>query len=32
MKEKALIENFFEHIAMEDGLVVYGVQDTMKLL
>lgn len=32
MKEKGLISNFFDHIAQSDGLVVYGVQDTMKYL
>lgn len=32
MKEKALISSFFDHIALGDGLVVYGVQDTMKLM
>lgn len=32
MKEKDLISNFFDHIAQSDGLVVYGVQDTMKYL
>lgn len=32
MKEKALISKFFDHIAIGDGMVVYGVQDTMKLL
>lgn len=32
MKEKALIADFFEHIALGDGMVIYGIQDTMKLL
>ncbi len=32
MKEKALISDFFDHIALGDGMVIYGVQDTMKLL
>lgn len=32
MKEKALISDFFNHIALGDGLVVYGIKDTMKLL
>jgi len=32
MKEKALISDFFNHIALGDGMVVYGVQDTMKLI
>lgn len=32
MKEKALISDFFDHIAQGDGLVIYGVQDTMKLI
>ena len=32
MKEKDLISKFFDHIALGDGLVVYGVQDTMKYL
>ncbi len=32
MKEKALISDFFEHIALGDGLVIYGIQDTMKLI
>jgi peptide chain release factor subunit 1 len=32
MKEKVLISNFFDHIAQGDGLVIYGIQDTMKLL
>ena len=32
MKEKALISEFFDHIAIGDGMVVYGVQDTMKLV
>ena len=32
MKEKALISDFFDHIALCDGMVVYGIQDTMKLV
>ena len=32
MKEKQLISDFFDHIAMGDNLVVYGVSDTMKLI
>jgi peptide chain release factor subunit 1 len=32
MKEKTLINDFFEHIALGDGMVIYGVQDTMKLV
>ncbi len=32
MKEKALISNFFEHIALGNGMVIYGVSDTMKLI
>lgn len=32
MKEKALISDFFEHIALGDGMVIYGIQDTMKLI
>ncbi len=32
MKEKALISDFFDHIALGDGMVIYGIQDTMKLL
>jgi len=32
MKEKALISDFFEHIAQGNGMVIYGVQDTMKLM
>ncbi len=32
MKEKALISDFFSHIEIGDGLVIYGVQDTMKLI
>jgi len=32
MKEKDLISGFFDHIAQSDGLVVYGIQDTMKYL
>lgn len=32
MKEKALISDFFDHIALGDGMVIYGVQDTMKLI
>ena len=32
MKEKALISEFFDHVALNDGLVIYGIKDTMKLL
>lgn len=32
MKEKELISQFFEHIALGDNLVVYGVQETMKYI
>ena len=32
MKEKALISDFFDHIALGDNMVVYGIQDTMKLV
>lgn len=32
MKEKALITDFFNHIALGDGMIIYGVQDTMKLI
>ena len=32
MKEKALISDFFDHIAKNDGMVVYGIQDTMKMI
>ena len=32
MKEKEVIAKFFDHIAQGDGLVTYGVQDTMKYL
>ena len=32
VKEKQLISDFFDHIAMGDNLVVYGVSDTMKLI
>ena len=32
MKEKALISEFFDHVALGDGMVVYGIQDTMKLV
>lgn len=32
MKEKEIISQFFEHIALGDNLVVYGVQETMKYL
>ena len=32
MKEKEVISQFFDHIALGDNLVVYGVQDTMKYL
>lgn len=30
MKEKEIISQFFEHIALGDNLVVYGIQETMK--
>lgn len=32
IKEKHLISGFFDHIALGDNLVIYGVQDTMKLI
>ncbi len=32
MKEKALISDFFNHIALGDGMIIYGVQETMKLI
>ena len=32
MKEKALISEFFDHIALGDNMVIYGIQDTMKLV
>jgi peptide chain release factor subunit 1 len=32
MKENKLISEFFDHIAIGDGMVIYGVQDTMKLI
>lgn len=32
IKEKQLISGFFDHIAYGDNLVVYGVNDTMKLI
>ncbi len=32
MKEKAIISEFFDHVAQNDGLVVYGIQDTMKMI
>ena len=32
MKEKALISDFFDHVALGDGMVIYGIQDTMKLV
>ena len=32
IKEKQLISDFFDHIAMGDNLVVYGITETMKLL
>lgn len=32
IKEKQLISDFFDHIAIGDNLVVYGVTETMKLL
>ena len=32
MKEKYIISQFFEHIALADNLIVYGVQETMKYI
>ena len=32
MKEKALVSEFFDHIALGDNMVIYGIQDTMKLV
>ena len=32
IKEKQLISDFFDHIAMGDNLVVYGITETMKLI
>jgi len=32
IKEKQLISEFFDHIALGDNMVVYGVQDTMKMI
>ncbi len=32
IKEKQLISDFFDHIALGDNLVVYGVQETMKMI
>lgn len=32
IKEKHLISGFFDHIALGDNMVIYGVQDTMKLI
>lgn len=32
MKEKEIITEFFDHIALGDNLVIYGVQETMKYL
>lgn len=32
MQEKALLSRFFDHIAIVDGMVTYGVQDTMALI
>jgi len=32
IKEKQLINKFFDEIAVDSGMVVYGVTDTMKLL
>ena len=32
VKEKQLISSFFDHIALGDNMVVYGVQDTMKVV
>jgi peptide chain release factor subunit 1 len=32
IKEKQLISGFFDHIALGDNMVIFGVQDTMKLV
>lgn len=32
MKEKALVSEFFDHVALGDNMVIYGIQDTMKLV
>lgn len=32
MKEKEIISQFFDHIALGDNMVVYGIQETMKYL
>ena len=32
MEEKALIANFFEQINLDTGMIVFGVNDTMKAL
>lgn len=32
VKEKHLISGFFDHIALGDNMVIYGVADTMKLI
>ena len=32
VKEKQVINKFFDEIAVDSGMVVYGVTDTMKLL
>ena len=29
MKEKALVSEFFDHIALGDNMVIYGIQDTI---
>ena len=30
--EQKIVSKFFENIAMDSGLVIYGVEDTMKAL
>lgn len=32
IKEKKIVNSFFEHIAKDDGLAVYGEDETMKML
>lgn len=32
VEEKALIANFFEQINLDTGMIVFGVNDTMKAL
>jgi peptide chain release factor subunit 1 len=32
VQEKKLISKFFEEIAMDTGMIVFGVEDTMKAL